>query len=512
MNNPINLAEMANTANYAEMDYKSLCEINLAFTWAMCNVKTLLKQKRMEEMESITKEYITTMNRYLATKEEILSCLEKGAKEEIEKSSDAQNVSNDVDDQTPDSPEPSAGCQVSEENEAMEECNESTLPNAPELESNGTSANSGDKNPIEKAIEAMKNFHIPEKIDTNKPYYYERVIEVGPDGKYISTSSFGKNMDNKTLESFKEASYCYIKHLLCKKEIVSRDNFLATDDGKGQYIIREYHYSDNDNGIEPETQQSGEALITKNESRKIKHKHRIMKEAIEIAKQFSLASGDDIHTSFFDRYKFFFDKQPMRNEQNVYKRQYEDESTLITIASALETYARIRYDEAEVISVDNGVAVMLEGNIFVLFCYIPEKEPKEYKKPILSESPKPMDGKKYVITEQGYIDKAVELAKEKAKPHRHIKDETSSPRFIQDEFSINEFGEVKRSARRFSQKIKSNEFDKYREMHKRRAQSYNASFLVANNDYTAYISNEGKNISVYLYLDENKNMEAESES
>lgn len=49
-------------------------------------------------------------------------------------------------------------------------------------------------------------------------------------------------------------------------------------------------------------------------------------------------------------------------------------------------------------------------------------------------------------------------------------------------------------------------------MHKRRAQSYNASFLVANNDYTAYISNEGKNISVYLYLDENKNMEAESES
>lgn len=503
---------MANTANYAEMDYKSLCEINFAFNWGMYNIKTLLKQKRMEEMASITKEYITAMNRYLATIEEIVSCIKKEAKEEIEKSSDAQDISNDVDGQTPDTSEPSAGCQISKANETMEECNENTLPNASEPKSNGRSANSGDNNPIKNAIEAMKGFPVPEEIDTNKPYYYERKIQVEPNGKYISISSFGKNMDNKTLESFKEASYYFIKHLQRNEAMVSLDNILATDDGKGRYCIREYHYSDNDDGHEAETQQSGEELITKDESRKIKHNHRIMKESIEIAKQFSLASGDDIHTPFFDRYEFYFNKEPMRNEQQVYKRQYEEESALIAIASAFETYARVRYDDAEVISIDNGVAVMLDGKIFVLFCYIPEKEPKEYKKPVLSESPKPMDGEKYVITEQGYIDKAVEFAKEKAKPHRHIKDMTPSPRFIQDEFSINEFGEVKRSARRFSQKIKNNEFDKYREIHKRRAQSYNASYLVANNDYTAYISNEGRNISVYLYLDENKNMAAESGS
>ena len=61
MNKSMTLAEMANNANYAAMDYAQLVEINLAFLLALGKIKPLISSRRQEEMEMITCDYVKKM-------------------------------------------------------------------------------------------------------------------------------------------------------------------------------------------------------------------------------------------------------------------------------------------------------------------------------------------------------------------------------------------------------------------------------------------------------------------
>lgn len=76
-NNSISLAALANSANYSAMSYAELVELNLAYLWALGDIKKLMDVKRKEEMAIITREYVTKMKAYLAADDEILSCIEK---------------------------------------------------------------------------------------------------------------------------------------------------------------------------------------------------------------------------------------------------------------------------------------------------------------------------------------------------------------------------------------------------------------------------------------------------
>ena len=98
MNSTMTLAEMANSTNYATMNYAQLTELDFAFNWAIGQIKTLIPIKRREEMEMVTKTYVTVMNGYCATKEEILDCILK--EEDNLKNESVFNMdSKDVDDQ-----------------------------------------------------------------------------------------------------------------------------------------------------------------------------------------------------------------------------------------------------------------------------------------------------------------------------------------------------------------------------------------------------------------------------
>ena len=47
--------------------------------------------------------------------------------------------------------------------------------------------------------------------------------------------------------------------------------------------------------------------------------------------------------------------------------------------------------------------------------------------------------------------------------------------------------------------IRLDEFDSFKESHRKRAQTYNASYVSCADDYIAYIIDGGKTVCVYIY-------------
>ena len=108
--------------------------------------------------------------------------------------------------------------------------------------------------------------------------------------------------------------------------------------------------------------------------------------------------------------------------------------------------------------------------------------------------PTPQDD--VVSEEQRLIEKAVEMAKSRGVG---MMTDGNAPYFVQDEFKVTETGELERAIRPFSRNIRLDEFDTFKESHKKRAQTYNASFVSCTDDYTAYITDGGKRVCVYIY-------------
>ena len=101
-----------------------------------------------------------------------------------------------------------------------------------------------------------------------------------------------------------------------------------------------------------------------------------------------------------------------------------------------------------------------------------------------------------VSEEQRLIEKAVEMAKSRGVG---MMTDGNAPYFVQDEFNVTETGELKRAIRPFSRNIRLDEFDTFKESHKKRAQTYNASYVSCADDYTAYIIDGGKTVCVFYY-------------
>lgn len=104
--------------------------------------------------------------------------------------------------------------------------------------------------------------------------------------------------------------------------------------------------------------------------------------------------------------------------------------------------------------------------------------------------------KDVVSDEQRLIEKAVEMTKSRGVG---MMTDKNAPYFVQDEFKVTETGELERAVRPFSRNIRIDEFDSFKESHKKRAQTYNASFISCADDYTAYIIDEGKTVCVFYY-------------
>ena len=104
--------------------------------------------------------------------------------------------------------------------------------------------------------------------------------------------------------------------------------------------------------------------------------------------------------------------------------------------------------------------------------------------------------KDVVSDEQRLIEKAVEMAKSRGVG---MMTDGNAPYFIQDEFNVTEAGELKRAIRPFSRNIRLDELDSFKESHRKRAQTYKASYVSCADDYTAYIIDGGRTVCVYIY-------------
>lgn len=104
--------------------------------------------------------------------------------------------------------------------------------------------------------------------------------------------------------------------------------------------------------------------------------------------------------------------------------------------------------------------------------------------------------KDVVSDEQRLIEKAVEMAKSRGVG---MMTDGNAPYFVQDEFNVTEAGELERAIRPFSRNIRLDEFDSFKESHRKRAQTYKASYVSCADDYTAYIIDGGRTVCVYIY-------------
>ena len=98
--------------------------------------------------------------------------------------------------------------------------------------------------------------------------------------------------------------------------------------------------------------------------------------------------------------------------------------------------------------------------------------------------------------EKRLVEMAVEMTKSRGVG---MMTDSNAPYFVQDEFTVTETGELTRANRPFSRNIRLDEVDSFKECHRKRAQTYKASYVSCADDYTAYIIDEGKTVCVFYY-------------
>lgn len=430
MNNTMTLAEMANNTNYAAMNYAQLTELNLALLLAVGQIKTLIPIKRREEMEAVTKTYVTVMNGYCATKDEILDCILKEG--QLKDKSVFNMDSRDVDDQeesvvTPD--------------EKM--ANGGTLPALPEATQSG-SAESGDvpaqdnNNPddpqngksdlpekkgqaiIEQAIKDAMARPIKEAIDTNKAYFIDYSYEINENGELARRNSYGHNLDSAAFEEFKSVGEKYMKYFKKEGVIEMTDDYLVfkTSD---IIIVRIYHAADENCDGEEHVESSSYNLISDDEEKKMKAKKRaIMKKAIKKAKEDAL-EGEDANRPYLYKCALQHGKGFLFINRRLPK-QYEDAETLVEMKSAVDVYAKHYDSHAEVMSTEDGIAVMRENMVEVIIFNIPNKN-NNTETPIMSTLKE--DGKKSAKKKS-----KVKPEKKEEKKEASIKGAKKDPRCI----------------------------------------------------------------------------------
>ena len=82
--------------------------------------------------------------------------------------------------------------------------------------------------------------------------------------------------------------------------------------------------------------------------------------------------------------------------------------------------------------------------------------------------------------------------------------DVNKPYSVQQNYIITNSGGLFRDGKAFSTNLSVEMIDKNKTLHKKFARTMKASALVSTDDYTAYIWDEGKKLSVFYYNSKNK--------
>ena len=554
----IKMAEMVNQANYAAMSYDELVTLNFAFLLAVGEIKPLMMKKRAEEMDAHTDEYVAKMNNYGASKAEIMSCLEKKVMREVpfgpldhqdvndqtptEEEKDNQdkgesvlalpesceNTMGDVDrdllvggstkegvDKVSSSSSEGESHPVISEDRAAESSQTEEVPSdvvaigetAISVSEETSGSETGQRTLEEDVIESMKALPAPEDVNVKAPYYVEADFAYGDTANPGYSNPTWRNMGKKDLEDFRDASVGYYRLFLKKEVLASTDDYLIIRDSLQSIKVRMYHIPDDYVETDIPALSTGKCYaVSETDVKQKKFTVALLKKAIKKAKETSSTIGIPADVPFYDRFSFKKDYKQVVLRGDP-RRFFEEADTLPVIMSSFETYARLISENFTVLSKDNCVAATDNSStIYVVNFNMPVKK-KERKARRKSEpatkkvaEPEKKDQETSPSSAQNVktpIQKAVEMTK--SLPLSAGTD-NNAPYFVQREFSITESGDVVPTARPFSKNVSGeDELAGHRRSHRRFAKTMKASIIVSTDDYTAYIWNEGKYITVFYY-------------
>ena len=374
-------AEKAQPANYAGMNYESLCN----YVKTQINLET----KKQVGMQVMTHSYVMAM-RELAKDEEIVYCF---MNEMLMGQSPVMSKSKiiNVDDQT----------SITDEVKSIDAPSEKPTRLA-------------EKKLVDRAIEAVKGLQVPEGTNSRYSYYASYVFKRSG-GELILDKLSGWNMGIEALEKLKVTERMRIEEHYKNEKTV---------------VVGNYH-----------------VYILSGTKCRVSH--------------FNMTDG-------VEPYVVDYSKMPIPEEC---KKEIEDAKWWADYVASLPENTSCESKENEEVA----------GALW--------EEPASGDSGSIQE-------KDEVSEEQLLIEKAVEMAKSRGVG---MMTDGNAPYFVQDEFNVTETGELERAIRPFSRNIRLDEFDSFKESHRKRAQTYNASYVSCADDYIAYIIDGGKTVCVYIY-------------
>ena len=526
------LAEMANTADYSAMNYGELLATKNAINWAMANIMPLLPKRRLEEMSKITHTYVTAMNGYLATKEEILACIDK---EDMGTKPASSSIPDDVDDQdatattsvkekkeedntkgealitTPEPPvsiqddidvnahmaallESASKSEEADETNSMASSSEEEDPidaNSPEMDERANTMS------VERAIEEAKSSKTPNGVDINAPYYSKYTFNYDVINEPVLRERYGNNMTREHLEEMKKIEGKFVKYYRGATNLISTEDALAymTSDNKIEVVI--YHTAGVSSSVEAK-----EKDLPDSEMETIETMRRAMKKAVKETKKHSVEG--DANSYYCDKYIF-------KNHSfsgvclscSSRSRHYVDDlDTLVDMKAVLEEYAKLIFDNPKIISTDDCVAVMNSGGVIYIAAYnIPTPKKAKRTKKVRKDNVAPVVETKVVEPapveeDDPLIKEAVELAMSSPIPNGI---DANGSYFIQHTFDVMKNGELAFKGKMFGDNVDADMLESTKMRHMNYASTMKGSHITSTADYTAFIELGGKRVNVYLY-------------
>lgn len=520
-NSNFTLAELADTADYAAMNYGELLKTKLAFTGAVgLQINPLLEEKRLDEMAKITHIYMTAMNGYDATRSEILTLLEAEGMKETRMFTHAQEVDDRTRDAVPseeslneqahsdaavlllpehvESMVDDAQKQVMIESSDVEE-----MPAKEESESNeAVSMETNNETFVEEAMGIMRTLTIPKNVDPDEPYYME--CDFSYEGELGHSDPSGRNMRRADLEEFRSAAEVYYRIFKKKNVIASTNDCLAYKDSLNTVTVRLYHFPE-DAGNTADTPVQ-EADLTADEKKKLKKKQSYLRKAIKLAKENAYSDGTDVDKPFYDKYMFRPGMKRSIELKRERERHYEDVADLTELMPAYESYAKLFQEGYTVLAKDNCVAAMMYDTIYVVLFNIPTQEKKRgrvSKKSVpaakevnVTDTTTTVTSSSTTQTVDDLILKAVDMTRNL--PLTNGTD-ANSTYYLQSSFSVSNEGALIYTGKPFSRNVSIDELDRCRRNQEKYARTMKASRIVSTDEYTAFVSNDGKGITVFDY-------------
>lgn len=368
-----------------------------------------------------------------------------------------------------------------------------------------------EENLAAKALALAEHRRLPEGIDANAPYFADYTICYKDSSDIWVRHKNGRNLDEKDLEDFRAVSEAFVTVFGKNEVLMSTEDYLVYKEGEHIIKVRLYHFPANEDMEAKESKISSYTNRIPDYVTIDLHKtHRRMRGAIEKAKKYTESIGST-SAPFFDRYRFY-DNGTFAELKEGPDRIIVDVDSIANNKDVFETYTRFYNADAVIISDEDCVAVKQHSAIYVVvFNYPDQKKVVEHvtkrrgrpkksastaKEVTSSEESAVVTSTSTTQTVDDLILKAVDLTRNL--PLTNGTD-ANSTYYLQSSFSVSNEGALIYIGKPFSSNVSLDDIDRYRRQHEKLAKTMKASKTVSTDEYTAFVSYDGKGVTVFNY-------------